>query len=380
MILTLNAGSSSLKFSIRAADEGLATLAVGQVENLGRAADLKARFGHDTAHRELGAADHESALASLLELIGERLPDHPIVAVGHRIVHGGTEFTAPVRLDAATLRALDALSPLAPLHQPHNLAAAHAAAAAFPEAVQIGCFDTAFHGTQSWLQTTFALPRRFHTAGLRRYGFHGLSYASAMTRLRDAYPDVATGRLIVAHLGNGASMCAIRAGRSVSSTMGLSPLDGLPMGTRCGQIDPAALLYLMETEALPASELTRLLYQESGLLGLSGESHDMRTLEASTRPEAKAAIDYFVARAQREIGALAAVLEGIDALVFTGGIGEHSAMVRSRICDRLGWLGIQVDAARNARHAGRLNDGSPAVLVVPCDEERVIAAHTLAHL
>jgi acetate kinase len=276
------------------------------------------------------------------------------------------------------LAALDPLAPFAPLHQPHNLAGIRAAMAAFPEAVQVACFDTAFHRSHAFVEDTFALPRAYFEKGVRRYGFHGLSYAYIAGELARRAPHLAKGRVVVAHLGNGASMCAIRNGRSVASTMGFSPLDGLPMGTRCGQIDPGVMLYLMEQEGLDAAGIADLLYHRSGLLGLSGLSNDMRTLEASDTPGAREALDYFVHRIRRELGALAAVLEGIDALVFCGGIGENSANVRAGVCAGMGWIGIEIDAQANARNAEVISsDHAPtAVLVIPTDEEQVIATAT----
>lgn len=374
-ILTLNAGSSSLKFSVYAAEEAPELLMVGQVENLGPSARLK--VGDEV--REIGAADHTVAIRAILETAGAVLAGRSVVAVGHRIVHGGEDYTGPVLLTAEVREKLAALSPLAPLHQPHNLAAVEAALIAFPDAPQIGCFDTAFHRGHDWVADTFALPRRFYEEGVRRYGFHGLSYDYITGVLQREEPEIAAGRVVIAHLGNGASMCAVKGGRSVASTMGFSALDGLAMGTRCGQLDPGVLLYLME-QGMSAAEITTLLYKESGLKGLSGISHDMRTLEASDAPEAAQSIDYYTFRIRRELGALSAVLGGLDALVFCGGIGENSANTRARVCDGMEWLGITLDPAANAANARRISSGPVAVMAIPTDEERVIAEAAVAHL
>ncbi|MDM7255946.1 MAG: acetate/propionate family kinase, partial [Paracoccus sp. (in: a-proteobacteria)] len=279
-------------------------------------------------------------------------PDVRARAIGHRVVHGGPEFAQPVLIDAGVIARLEALSPFAPLHQPHNIAGIRAAIAAFPDAPQIACFDTAFHRTHPWVNDTFALPRRYYERGVRRYGFHGLSYEFIASELERIAPSVAAGRVVVAHLGNGASMCAVQNGRSVASTMGFSALDGLPMGTRCGQLDPGVVLYLMAQEKLSPDEIAHILYNESGLLGLSGGlSNDMRTLESSQDPAARQALEYFVFRIQRELGAMAAAMGGIDALVFCGGIGENSRLIRARVCERTEWMGLEIDHARNAENA-----------------------------
>ncbi len=297
------------------------------------------------------------------------------IPIAHRVVHGGASHAAPVSVNEDILTELDRLSPFAPLHQPHNLAGIRAAMAAFPGAAQIACFDTAFHRSHPWVNDAFALPRAMYDEGVRRYGFHGLSYEFIAGELSRIAPQLAQGRVIVAHLGNGASMCAIQNGRSVASTMGFSALDGLPMGTRCGQLDPGVLLYLMDQKGLTAGQISDLLYRKSGLLGLSGISNDMRTLEEAATPEAAQAIDYFVFRCQREVGAMAAALGGIDALVFCGGIGENSRLIRARICERLGWMGIEIDHARNADNATIISSdfARTSVMVLPTNEELVIA-------
>ncbi|MEL6264652.1 MAG: acetate/propionate family kinase [Pseudomonadota bacterium] len=385
-VLTLNAGSSSIKFAVFAPDGGEGTRRLsGQVERIGTEPRITvdATGAEPRVERALpagAATDHAGACAAILATVETRLPGAAIAAVGHRIVHGGTTCTEPVVLDDAVLAELDRFSPFAPLHQPHNLAAVAAARTAFPDALQVGCFDTAFHRNHPWVNDVFALPRAFYDRGVRRYGFHGLSYAFIERRLAEIAPTIHAGRVVVAHLGNGASMCAMLGGRSVGSTMGFSALDGLPMGTRCGQLDPGVILYLLQQEGMTADEIADLLYRRSGLLGLSGLSNDMRTLEAADTAEAAEAIDYFVFRIRRELGALTAVLGGLDALVFTGGIGEHSVEVRARVCDGLGWFGIELDRVQNA--AGATVVSTPfsraRVLVIPTDEERMIARAAIA--
>lgn len=369
-LLTLNAGSSSLKFSVYADGDEPEELACGQVENIGPTAMLKIR-GSDAV--EIGAADHAIALSAIIDNARAVIGDRRVRGVGHRIVTGGIDFVSPTRLTDDVIAKLRTLEPLAPLHQPHNLAAVEAARKAFPQAVQIGCFDTAFHRNHPWVNDTFALPRRFYEKGVRRYGFHGLSYQYVTGELARIAPEIARGDVVICHLGNGASMCAVEDGRSIASTMGFSALDGLPMGTRSGQVDPGVLLYLMDQEKMSAAEITNLLYRESGLLGLSGISSDMRVLEASDAPEAEQAIDYFIFRIRRELGAMVAVIDGLDAVVFCGGIGENSAMIRDRVCAGMDWIGIDLDAEANAANALDIGTGRTRVMVVPTDEERVIA-------
>jgi acetate kinase len=375
VILTVNAGSSSIKFSIYTAGREPEERLRGQVDRIGGDNAELAIEQEDGSEKRfhIGHADHRAAMAAILAHSGQALDGETVAGVGHRVVHGGTDFAAPTRLDDATVDRLAALEPLAPLHQPHNLAAVRAARSAFPDAVQIACFDTAFHRAHPWVNDTFALPREWYDKGVRRYGFHGLSYDYVSGEIARIAPDLRHGKVVIAHLGNGASMCAVRDGRSVASTMGFTALDGLPMGTRCGQLDPGVLLYMLDHEKMAPAEITDLLYRKSGLKGLSGISHDMRELEASDKPEAAEAIDYFVFRIRRELGALAAVLGGLDALVFTGGIGEHSAHVREKVCEGMDWLGIGIDPARNAANALDLGTGTARVMVVPTDEERVIA-------
>jgi len=380
-ILVLNAGSSSLKFALFA---GEARLCVGLIDRLGGAAGAQAHLiarGADGASmiaRDLPTSAHEPALAALLDWLAEGSGLPAPAAAGHRVVHGGSRYAAPVRIDAAVIEALEGLVPLAPLHQPHNVAAIRAVTAARPALPQVACFDTGFHADQPRLATLFALPHAYAERGVRRYGFHGLSYEFIAEALKAIDPPAAAGRTIVCHLGAGSSMCAMRDGRSVATTMGFTALDGLPMGTRTGSIDPGVLLYLMEQEGLDLAALTDLLYRRSGLLGLSGVSADMRDLLASERPEAAEAVAFYCYRAARELGSLAAALGGLDALVFTAGIGEHAAPVRAHIAEGAAWLGVRLDPRANAAHAEAIHAPGSAVrvYVVPTDEERMIARHT----
>jgi acetate kinase len=374
-VLTLNAGSSSLKVGLFP-ETGEVPLATGLADRIGPEGVLRLKEADGTVIGAPGdLTGHQGAMAAAIAGFRRRWPDLDLRAIGHRVVHGGPGRGRPAAVDAALLAELDRLSPFAPLHQPHNLSGIRAAMAAFPGVPQVACFDTAFHRSHPWVNDTFALPRALYDEGVRRYGFHGLSYEFIACELSRAAPHLADGRVVVAHLGNGASMCGIQSGHSVASTMGFSALDGLPMGTRCGQVDPGVLLYLMDQKGMSAAEISDLLYRQSGLLGLSGLSNDMRTLEAAGTPEAAQAIDYFVFRCQREVGAMAAALGGIDALIFCGGIGENSRLIRARICERLGWMGIELDPVRNAAN-GRVISSDLArtsVLVVPTNEELVIA-------
>jgi acetate kinase len=380
-LITLNAGSSSVKFGLFAIEStGPRLVASGQAEGLGADPKFHARIDGGASHEmTLADGDHAGALRAIVSWLDETFAQAKIVAVGHRVVHGGVTYAQPAVIDDAVLAALEKLIPLAPLHQPHNLAGIKAARAAFPQAPQIACFDTAFHRGHDFLNDVYALPRVYYDKGVRRFGFHGLSYEFIARRFRRLEPSRADGRIVVAHLGNGASLCGMIGGRSVASTMGFSALEGLPMGTRCGRIDPGLLLYLLEQEKMSVAELTRLLYRESGLLGLSGLSQDMRTLEASTSPQAREAIDYFVHHIRMEIAGLVAALRGLDTLIFTGGIGEHSARVRASVVKGLSWLGMDLDGEANARNA--LVISGPAsrvpVYVVATDEEAMIARHTI---
>lgn len=384
LLLTLNAGSSSLKFAaFEARGEDLARVAAGEVEGIGAAPRLRAHVaGRPAFERRWTGGErltHEGALGEALAWMDGALGGARPVAVGHRIVHGGADFFRPMRIDADLLQKLDALCPLAPLHQPHNLAAVRAAMAAIPGAPQVASFDTAFHHGHAPEVDRFGLPLEWEARGVRRYGFHGLSYAFIAGRMRTLAPELAAGRMIVAHLGAGASLCAIHDGRSVDTTMGFTALDGLVMGTRCGALDPGVILYLThEPHALGMAAIEDLLYRRSGLLGVSGISADMRDLLASDDPRAAAAIDLFVHRVVRETGALAAVMGGLDGIVFTAGIGEHAPEIRRRICERLGWLGVSLSAEANAAGAGRIDagEGAAQVWVVPTDEELMIATDT----
>jgi acetate kinase len=376
-LLTINAGSSSIKFALfpLAGDEPLAS---GLADRIGHDGTLKVRLRDGTelaAGQPPDVTSHAAALRSALAVLDAGFPDLDVTAVGHRVVHGGPGHAAPLLLDASRLAELAAFEPFAPLHQPHNLAGVRAAMEAFPAAEQIACFDTAFHRSHPFVNDTFALPRSYYDKGIRRYGFHGLSYEYIAGEITRFAPWLAKGNVIVAHLGNGASVCAMQNGKSVASTMGFSALDGLPMGTRCGQIDPGVLLYLMDQEKLSAAEISDLLYKQSGLLGMSGISNDMRVLEASGSPQAAEAIDYFVFRVQREIGAMAAALGGADALVFCGGIGENAGTIRARVCERMGWMGIDLDPAHNGGNEMVISSEASRtiVMVIRTNEELVIA-------
>jgi acetate kinase len=381
-LLTLNVGSSSIKFALFSADH-LQRLLEGQLTGIGTGATFEALSHQDQQQfdqhwpTDQGPANHAQAIAWLVQWFDQRVTELDLVAVGHRVVHGGVWFDRPVVLTPEVMSQLSELEPLAPLHQPHNLAGIRAAQQAFEGAVHVACFDTAFHCHQPFVKDCFALPRQYYDQGVRRYGFHGLSYEYIAHYLQQEFAPQAAGRVIVAHLGNGASMCAMRGGHSIASTMGFSALDGLPMGTRCGQLDPGVLLYLLQ-QGMTEPELSDLLYKESGLKGISGISNDMRELERSQRPEAKQAIEYFVYRIQRELGALSAALEGLDAVVFTGGIGEHSAPVREQVLQSMQWLGVRLDEQANREHKTIISTSESRVLClrVPTNEEAMIAQHT----
>ncbi len=386
-VVTLNAGSSSIKFALFACDgPDPVPLATGLAETTGTGRHLRVQYGDGAPMHDISwTADtpfHTDALTRVLEWRRGAFPDANVVAAGHRVVHGGVNFDVPLVVTPIVLTELQALIPLAPLHQPHNIAGILAAQEAWPHVQQVACFDTAFHRAHPFVNDTFALPRRFYDEGVRRYGFHGLSYEYVTRRLSEIAPLHAAGRVVVAHLGNGASMCAIRDGQSVASSMGFTALDGLPMGTRSGQLDPGVVLYLIAQHGMSAAEVSDLLYRESGLKGLSGLSHDMRVLEASDSREAAEAIDYFVFRIRRELGGLAAVLGGLDAMVFCGGIGEHAWRIRQRVLEGMEWLGIELDASANRASAQVISsDRSRArVFVLPTDEEAMIARHTLEAL
>lgn len=379
-ILVLNAGSSSIKFAVFDDGQPLRRTVEGMISGIGSAAAFAARNDQGTLSGTLppGALNHESALGWLFEWLDSGDHARHLLGAGHRVVHGGEHHDAPIVVDDLSIAGLDALAPLAPLHQPHNLAAIKALRKLRPGLAQVACFDTAFHRTQPAVAQALALPRTVTAGGLRRYGFHGLSYEYIAGALPGVLGKKADCRVIVAHLGNGASLCAMHNRRSIATTMGFSTLDGLVMGTRCGAIDPGVLFYLMHERKMPSAAVEDLLYRQSGLLGVSGISNDMRTLLDSDDPLAAEAVAQFVYRAALETGALVAALEGIDALVFTGGIGEHAVAIRARVCEKLGWLGIALDTAANARSALRVSTNASRVdvCVIPTDEEAVIAAHT----
>lgn len=379
-ILVLNAGSSSIKFAVFGDEHPPRRSVHGMISGLGSAAAFAARGPSGPLAGTLpgGTLNHETALGWLFEWLESGQHAQQLIGAGHRVVHGGERHDAPMALDDAGIAELGALAPLAPLHQPHNLAAIKALRKLRPALPQVACFDTAFHRTQPALAQALALPRRITEGGLRRYGFHGLSYEHIAGALPRVLGAAAEGRVVVAHLGNGASLCAMRGRRSLATTMGFSTLDGLVMGTRCGAIDPGVLFHLMHERKLSSAAVEDMLYRESGLLGVSGISNDMRTLLESGDPRAAQAVDLFVYRAALETGAMAAALEGFDALVFTGGIGENAAEVRARICAKLAWLGIELDAEANRRNAQTVSTprSRVSVCVVPTDEEAVIAGHT----
>jgi acetate kinase len=382
-ILVINAGSSSIKFSVFETTAGRALSAAvhGQIEGIGTAPRLEVKDarGNMLASRAVSSKGHDGAIAAIREWFDGRVGrEAGFAGIGHRVVHGGLAYAEPVLIDAGVISGLEALVPLAPLHQPHNIAAIRAVAAAAPQVPQVACFDTAFHRRQPAVAQEFALPRALTAKGIRGYGFHGLSYEYIVSVLPTVAPDRANGRLIVAHLGNGASMCAINAGRSVATTMTFTAVDGLPMGTRTGALDPAAILYLLAHEGMDANAIERLIYSQSGLLGVSGISSDMRELLASKAPSATEAIDLFVYRIGRALGSLAAALQGLDAVVFTAGIGEHAAAIRARVCRDAHWLGIVLDDEANLRHRIRIStaDSPVSVFVVPTDENLMIARHT----
>jgi acetate kinase len=380
-IAVINAGSSSLKFSIFQAEESVCNGLLDRLDP-SQAGNSRAQIlGADRAEHFNGpipAQDHEQALEWLFGWLSEHQAQLRPAAVGHRVVHGGDAFIAPTRATPDVMRRLEALVPLAPLHQPHNLAPIRFLARRFPDLPQVVCFDTAFHATQSGIERMYGLPGSYSNRGIKRYGFHGLSYEYIASRLPNIDARAASGRTVVCHLGNGASMCALRACRSVATTMGFTPLDGLPMGTRCGSIDPGVLLHLLEHDKLTVRALTDLLFHRSGLLGISGISADMRDLLASKEASAAEAVEYFCYRIAREAGSLAAALGGLDAVVFTAGIGEHAAAVRARVCEKSGWLGIRLDADANAANRTVLHSADSAVhaFVIPTNEELMIARHT----
>jgi acetate kinase len=384
-IAVLNAGSSSVKFSLfLGRDDELELHVRGQIEGINTAPHLTAqpRNGAKTIEHSWSKGaklDHDGALDHVIAFLRAELAGARLVGVGHRVVHGGPDYAQPVVVDATVAAALDKLIPLAPLHQPHNVAPIRRLLERAPDVPQVACFDTAFHRTNPELAQRFALPEEFYEAGVRRYGFHGLSYEYIASVLTQFDARIASGRTVVLHLGNGASMCGMEAGRSVASTMGFTAVDGLMMGTRSGSLDPGVILYLMDRRGMDARAVENLLYNQSGLLGVSGVSSDMRTLLASSDPRARVAIDLYCYRVSRELGSLAAALGGLDAIVFTGGIGENSAAIRECVCRNAAWLGVELDPAANAAGGPRISTATARASAwsIPTNEELMIAKHTL---
>ncbi|ACI51583.1 acetate kinase [Gluconacetobacter diazotrophicus PA1 5] len=387
-ILALNAGSSSIKFALFHQQDasGAQRIAHGELEGItthphfcATAADGTVLVDRTWPRPDTGADPHQGPVGSLIDWVASHLGDVPLVGVGHRVVHGGPDFIAPVRITPDVLARLDALTPFAPLHQPASLGPIRALTALHPDLPQVACFDTAFHHTMPATATRLALPDAYGRKGVRRYGFHGLSYEYIASCLPGLSPRLAAGRTLVAHLGNGASLCAMQAGRSIETTMGFSVLDGLVMGTRCGQLDPGVILYMLRAEKLDVAGIEDVLYRQSGLLGLSGVSSDMRDLQerAAGNDGARQALEMFTYRLVQQAGSMVAVLGGLDGLVFTAGIGEHDAPIRAAACARLSWLGLRLDAAANAAHAPVIStpDSAVEVRVIPTDEESMIRRH-----
>ena len=384
-ILVLNAGSSSIKFALFPGEQRPSRqdlFCEGQCAGIGHHIHFTAKDGAGAPlldeHLSEGAT-HEDALTALLQWLEKRFPEHQLIAAGHRVVHGGMLYKGPVLIDGEVIAELTRLIPLAPLHQPHHLAAIAALSRLYPTLPQVACFDTSFHHTQPEVAAAFALPRRLTEEGIRRYGFHGLSYEYIASVLPDVVgPQTAQGRVVVAHLGSGASMCAMKQRKSIATTMGFTALDGLPMSRRCGSLDPGVVLYLMEQKKMTTAAVSDLLYQSSGLLGVSGLSDDMKTLLASDRPSAAEAVELFVYRVSRELGSLTAALDGLDVLVFTAGIGEHAPEIRRRVCEKATWLGVEIDEAANREGGPRITkaDSKTSAWMIPTDEDLMIARHT----
>lgn len=388
-ILVLNAGSSSIKFSLFPGHERPTRqdlICEGEFEDIGHQVHFAVKDGKGAALKKEQLPEcktHEDALGVLLRWLRAAFPHVDLVAAGHRVVHGGSHYMGPVLIDGTVIAALRRLIPLAPLHEPYHLAGIAALSRLRSTLPQVACFDTSFHLTQPHVASIFALPRHLTEEGIRRYGFHGLSYEYIASVLPDVVgPGAAAGRIVVAHLGNGASMCAMLNRKCMATTMSFTALDGLPMGQRCGNLDPAVVLYLMHEKRMGAEEISDLLWHKSGLLGVSGLSNDMRTLLASTDPHAREAIDLFVYRICRELGSLAAALGGLDALVFSGGIGEHAVEIRQQVCEQAAWLGFEVDQAANRRGGPKITKayGKTSAWVIPTDEDLIIARHSWALL
>jgi acetate kinase len=383
-IVVLNAGSSSLKFSLfLLRGHELELTSRGQVEGLYTdprftAKDTSGKVKEEKSWGQGVELGHSGAIDHLVAFLRSNLQGDRLAGVGHRVVHGGLDYSTPVRIDGEVLQTLEKFVPLAPLHQPHNLSSIRLLLERLPQLPQVACFDTSFHRSNPEVAQMFALPTQLHDAGVRRYGFHGLSYEYIASVLPQVDAKAAGGRTVVLHLGNGASMCAMQGGRSVASTMGFTAVDGLPMGTRCGAIDPGVILFLMDQRGMDVRAIEALVYKQSGLLGVSGTSSDMRALLASEDPRARTAIDLYVYRIGRELGSLAAALGGLDAIVFTAGIGEHASQIRERVCADAQWLGVTLDQQANARGGPRISTDASRVSawVVPTDEELMIARHT----
>lgn len=373
ILLTLNSGSSSIKFSAYdAAPKQNQAIASGQIDGIGDEATLVFKADGNKHISDIGKADHKSGLDAILAALQPILGQRSVTGIGHRIVHGGPNYSDPVLITPGILEDLEKLTPLAPLHQPHNITGIQAAIEAFPDAIQVGCFDTGFHRDHPFVHDTYGLPVHFYDEGIRRYGFHGLSYDYISRHIEKAYPELSGKRITIAHLGNGASICCVKGRKPIAATLGFSTMDGLPMGTRCGQIDPGILLYWLSL-GMNQDEITNLLLKESGLKGMSGLSNDMRTLLASDKLQAQRAIDYFVTHIKQEIGSLAAANGGMDALVFTGGIGENAWQIRERVCKGMSFLGLSLDPSANKSNHSLISDGPTPILVIKTDEESIIA-------
>jgi acetate kinase len=372
VLLTLNAGSSSVKFAVY---DQTATdcLVSGKVRRIFNSPLMQVKTGGTSTETPIQISDHRGAVRAIMDVLDTHLLDQPVIGVGHRVVHGGAKFSDPVVLTEDVRATLSEFIPLAPGHQPHNLAGVAAAIEAFPNTAHVACFDTGFHRSHPRVHDMYGLPRKYYDQGVRRYGFHGLSYTYLTQTLATDFPDLAQGNVVYLHLGNGASGAAVSNSAPISTTMGFSPLDGLAMGTRPGQLDPGVLLYLMRSDSMDADALETLLYKESGLKGISGMTNDMRALLDSTAPEAAEAVAYFCARASREIVAMAADMGGLDAVVFSGGIGENAPRIRAQILSGMEWCGIELDPAANGAGETVISSGRVQALVIPTNEEIVLA-------